>query len=155
MSRCSGAALTKVTLHHPRTAAADLVGRRTNRFQYDGLDRLSEIALAVDATHALTNRFVYNDNDECVQVLGGDAVSGADPHQTVAYEYDERGLRFHAITAPGSSLIGTNEFSYTASSQPATKQYMDIWQLFPRLASASTRPTLATIRRPVVPSVER
>ena len=80
---------------------------------YDGLDRLTEIALAVDATHALTNRFVYDGNDQCVQVLGGDAVSGADPHQTVAYEYDERGLLFREIAAPGSGNSPTNEFMLT------------------------------------------
>jgi len=61
-----------------RDAADNLVGGQTNRFQYDGLDRLMEVAQAVDASHALTNRLIYNANNQCVQVLGGDAVSGAD-----------------------------------------------------------------------------
>ena len=92
---------------------------------HDRLHRLTQIACDVDATHAMTNRFVYNGNDLCVQVLGGDAVSGVDPHQVVAYEYDERGLLFREITAPGSPLAGTNEFSYTAEYHPATKKYVD------------------------------
>ena len=96
-------------------AAGTMQGKRTDNFHYDSRHRLTEIALAVDATHALTNRFVYDGNGQCVQGLGGDAVSGADPHQTVAYEYDERGLLFRAITAPGSSLTATNEFGYNAN----------------------------------------
>jgi YD repeat-containing protein len=82
-----------------------------------------------------------------VQVLGSDAVSGADPHQTVAYQYDERGLLFREIAAPGSSLAGTNQISYTANGNPATKQYVDAgdslrissftYDGFDRLASAT------------------
>jgi YD repeat-containing protein len=108
-----------------RDAAGNLLGGKTNRFQYDPIDRLSEIALAVDATHARTNRFTYDGNGECVQVLGGDAVSGADPHQIIAYQYDERGLLFREIAAPGAILAGTNEYSYTANYNPATKKYVD------------------------------
>ncbi len=70
------------------------------------------MALAIDATQAQTNRFVYDDNNQCVQVLGPDAVSGTHPHQMLAYEYDERGLLFHAIAAPGSPVALTNEFDY-------------------------------------------
>ncbi len=100
-----------------RDAADNLTGGQTNRFRYDGLGRLTETALAVDASHALTNRFVYDGNNQCVQALGGDAVSGADPHQTVAYQYDERGLLFREIAAPGASLAATNEFDYEPSCQ--------------------------------------
>jgi YD repeat-containing protein len=92
---------------------------------YDRLHRLTRITCDADATHAMTNDFVYDGNDRCVLALGGDAVSGADPHQAVAYEYDERGLLFREITAPGSPLAGTNEFSYTADYHPATKKYVD------------------------------
>jgi YD repeat-containing protein len=98
-----------------RDASGNLQGSRTENFQYDGEDRLAQLALAVDATHALTNRYVYDGNDQCVQMLGGDAVSGADPNQTAAYQYDERGLLFQAIAAPGSSLADTNGFDYDAN----------------------------------------
>lgn len=96
-----------------RDATGTLQGIRADNYRYDGLDRLSEVALAVDAGHALTNRYAYDGNDECVQVLGGDAVSGADPHQMLTDEYDERGLLFHATAAPGSPLASTNEYDYT------------------------------------------
>jgi len=131
-----------------RDAADNLLpAGQTDHFVYDGLDRLTQIALAVDATHSLTNQFVYDGNDQCLQVLGSDAVSGADPHQTVAYQYDERGLLFREIAAPGSSLAGTNQISYTANGNPATKQYVDAgdslrissftYDGFDRLASAT------------------
>ena len=102
-------------------AAGTSQGRRTDSYHYDGLDRLSEITLAADATHALTNRFVYDGNDQCVQVLGPDAVSGSDPHQALACEYDERGLLFRAITAPGSALTATNEFGYNANGDAVSR----------------------------------
>jgi len=92
---------------------------------YDRLHRLMRIACDVDATHAMTNDFVYDGNDRCILALGGDAVSGADPYQAIAYQYDERGLLFREITAPGSPLAGTNEISYTAEYNPATKKYVD------------------------------
>jgi YD repeat-containing protein len=88
---------------------------RVDNYQYDGEDRLSQVALAVDDTHALTNGYAYDGNDQCVQVLGGDAVSGADPNQTAAFQYDERGLLLHATAAPGTALCGTNEYSYDAN----------------------------------------
>ena len=129
-----------------RDASDNLVGTQVDRASYDGLDRLTEIALAVDATHALTNHFVYDGNDQCVQVLGGDAVSGADPHQTVAYEYDERGLLFREIGAPGSGNSPTNEFAYDPNGQTARvnkveavvlKQKTFAYDGFGRLASAT------------------
>ena len=101
-----------------RDAADSLAGGQTNRFQYDGLDRLTEIAQAVDASHALTNRLIYNGNNQCMQVLGGDAVSGADPSQTVACQYDERGLLFREIAAPGSTLQSTAQLDYDANGHP-------------------------------------
>jgi len=91
---------------------------RTDRFQYDPLHRVTEIALAVDATQARTNRFIYDGNGQCVQALGGDAVSGADPHQAVAYAYDERGLLFREIAAPGNPLQCTSQLDYDANGNP-------------------------------------
>jgi YD repeat-containing protein len=96
-----------------RDPTGTLQGSRADNFQYDGEDRLSQAALAVDASHALTNRYAYDGNNECVQVLGGKAVSGADPHQTVTYQYDERGLLYSQSFATGSPAQSTDQFSYT------------------------------------------
>ena len=96
-----------------RDAFGNLQGSRTDNFLYDGVDRLSQCALAVDAGHALTNRYIYDGNDQCVQMLGGDAVSGALPRQTVSYQYDERRLLYRRTFAAGSPAQSTDQFSYT------------------------------------------
>ena len=92
-----------------------LAGTKVDRARYDALHRLTEIALAVDATHALTNRFVYDGNDQCVLALGGDAVSGADPRQAVACQYDERGNLFRESGAPGSPDQSTTQWDCDAN----------------------------------------
>ena len=43
----------------------------------------------------------------------------------MAYEYDERGMLFREIGAPGSIRSPTNEWSYTVNGSPATKKYVD------------------------------
>ena len=100
-----------------RDADDNLVATPVDRASYDSLNQLTELALAVDASHAVTNRFVYDGNGECVQALGPDAVSGADPHQMVAYQYDERGLLFREAAAPGTGNSPTNEYSYNPNGQ--------------------------------------
>jgi YD repeat-containing protein len=92
-----------------------LTGTCTNRASYDTLNRLTEVALAVDAAHALTNRFVYDGNDRCVQLLGGDAVSGVDPHHAVSFVYDTCGLLYREIAAPGSADPCTTQYDYDAN----------------------------------------
>ncbi len=101
-----------------RDAADTLVATPVDRASYDPLHRLTQIALAVDARHALTNRFAYDGNGECVQALGPEAVSGTDPHQTVAYQYDERGLLFREVAASGSPLQSTTQCDYDANGNP-------------------------------------
>jgi len=102
-----------------RDATDKLQGSKVDVAEFDPLHHPIRIALAVDDTHAMTNNFVYDNNSRCVEVLGGDAVSGADPHQTMSYEYDERGLLLHEIAAAGSSLAATNEFDYDANGNVA------------------------------------
>lgn len=98
-----------------RDASDNVTGSKVDRFQYDSLHRLTEVALAVNATQALTNRFIYDGNGRCLQALGGDAVSGADTFQKIAFEYDERGLLFRRIAAPGSPLQSTTQCDYDAN----------------------------------------
>jgi YD repeat-containing protein len=88
------------------------LGTKTDRASYDALRRITEVALAVDATHALTNRFVYDGNGQCVQILGGDAVSDVDPHHTVSFQYDTCGLLYREVAAPGSALQCTTQYDY-------------------------------------------
>ena len=77
---------------------------QVNRSHHDPLHRLTCVESAVDATHSLTNDFVYDGNDQLVLVRGGNAVSGADPHQTVSLQYDERRLLFRQTGAAGSTV---------------------------------------------------
>jgi YD repeat-containing protein len=95
------------------------------QYQYDALNRLLSLTSQVATNQFVTNRFVYDANGNCIQIHSPLAVSGVDPHNYVAYEYDERGLLFREITAPGSGQSGTNEWSYNERSHPATKQYAD------------------------------
>ena len=101
-----------------RDAADNLLATPVDRATYDSLHQLTELALAMDATRALTNRFVYDASGQCVQALGPDAVSGADPHQTMTCAYDERGLLFREISAPGSPLQSTTQCDYDSNRRP-------------------------------------
>ena len=95
-----------------RDASDTLTGTCTDRASHDPLHRLIEVALAVDATHALTNRFIYDGNGQCVQILGGNAVSGVDPHHTVSFAYDTCGLLYREVAAPGSADQCTTQYNY-------------------------------------------
>jgi len=102
-----------------RDAGDNLVGTSVARASYDSLHLITEVTLPMDKMRAQTNRFVYDGNNQCVQVLGPDAVSGTDPHQTMSYEYDERDLPFHEIAAAGSSMAATNEYDYDSNGNTA------------------------------------
>ena len=79
----------------------------TTLFEHDGFDRLTGVVQEISEGGGLpgkyaTNRFVYDANDNLTEARSPLAVSGVDPHNTVAFEYDERGLLFREIGAPGS-----------------------------------------------------
>ncbi len=96
------------------------------QFVYDGGQRLT--GCWRDKNGALVLRCTsveYNAADQVVLYRSPEAVNGNDPLNTVAYEYDERGMLFREIGAPGSGSSPTNEWSYTANYNPATKKYVD------------------------------
>lgn len=99
-----------------------LVHNITNRFEYDALDQCTTIARQVSPGVFVTNKFSYDGNGQLVSVQSPLAVSGADPHAITLFEYDERGLLFHEIGAPGSSGGGTNEFAYNLRGSEAAKR---------------------------------
>ncbi|HWX23148.1 MAG TPA: DUF6531 domain-containing protein [Candidatus Binatia bacterium] len=96
------------------------VGVRTVLRGYDRLHRLTSIACAVDTTHSLTNQVLYDADDQCVLVLGGEAVAGTDSHQTISYQYDERGLLYRKVYAAGSTQQSSSQFDYMAIATKAT-----------------------------------
>jgi len=97
----------------------------TTRLEYDALDRCVAVARELSATVAITNRYEYDANGELIAALTSLAVAGQEPQNRVAYLYDERGLLFRAIAAPGSPLAATNEWAYTPDARPATRWYAD------------------------------
>jgi len=97
-----------------RSETDGLVGSNVHIRGYDPLHRLTRSVRSVSATYSLTNDFVYDGNDQCVLALGGDAVSGADPFQTVSLQYDERGLLYRESSAPGSTVQSTTQYDYNA-----------------------------------------
>ncbi len=101
-----------------RDAADNLLTGKTDYFRCDPLHRVTRIECAVDATHSMTNDFLYDGNDDCVLMLGGDAVSGADPHQSISLQYDERSLPFRETDAQGSPVQTTTQWDYDATGNP-------------------------------------
>ncbi|MDW8383105.1 MAG: DUF6531 domain-containing protein, partial [Verrucomicrobiota bacterium] len=87
--------------------------------QFDALDR--PILLAHEVAHVvqqgtvfLTNRLSWDANDNLIRIEGPRAVSGQDPHQQSVFAYDERGLLFTSVEAPGTGLSATNRWDYDA-----------------------------------------
>jgi YD repeat-containing protein len=83
----------------------------TTSHEYDALDRCIATADQVAKNQFVTNRFFYDANDNLVSIHSPLAVSGTDPNNMVAFEYDERGLLFQAMVAPGSGSA-TNRYDY-------------------------------------------
>lgn len=87
-------------------------------FEYDALNRLTEVVREISEGGGLpgqfaTNRFAYDANHNVVAHYSPLAVSGADPHNFTAFEHDERNLLFREIGAPGSGNSPTNQYNYT------------------------------------------
>ncbi len=92
----------------------------TTQFEYDGFDRVTGVVEEISEGGGLpgryaTNRFVYDGNDNLVEVRSPMAVSGADPYATVAYQYDERDLLYREIAAPGSPAQSTTQCDYDSN----------------------------------------
>ena len=102
-----------------------LTGIRSDTFTYDARQRLTVASRAVDALGAAPTGYAYDGNDNVVRVSGGEGALGLDPANAIACEYDERGLLFREIRAPGSPLAATNTIAYTLNGKAATKQYVD------------------------------
>ena len=86
------------------------------QFIYDGGQRMT--ACWRDKNGALVlrcNQVEYNAADQVVLYRSPEAVNGNDPLNTVAYQYDERGMLFREIGAPGSPVQSTSQCDYDAN----------------------------------------
>lgn len=102
-----------------------LVGTKSDTLAYDVRNRPTSIWRPVDALNSAPSAYAYDGNDNVVMAYGGEGALGLDPANAVAFEYDERGLLFREIRAPGSPHVATNTIAYTLNGHPATKQYVD------------------------------
>ncbi len=81
-------------------------------YAYDSLDRCTAVARQVAKAHFVTNRFDYDANDHVVVHYSPLAASGADLNARTVLEYDERGLPFRRVAAPGTGQGATNQWDY-------------------------------------------
>ncbi|MEY2407490.1 MAG: hypothetical protein QOF48_160 [Verrucomicrobiota bacterium] len=106
----------------------------TSSAEYDSLDRRTLIAH--ELTHvvqqgggnqirALTNRFTFDANDNCVLQQLAEAVSGADPNNVIAFQYDERDLLYRSVAAPGTGLAALDQLDYDPNGQCARISKID------------------------------
>ncbi|HQQ92492.1 MAG TPA: hypothetical protein PLU38_11585, partial [Kiritimatiellia bacterium] len=100
----------------------------SSTYEYDSLNRPTQIAH--EAAHTLqqsivTNQFVYDANGRLALHRLPEAVGGAEPDNVVAYAYDERGLPFSSVRAPGTGLSAMDVFDYDANGNLARSHRID------------------------------
>ena len=86
------------------------------QFVYDGGQRLT--GCWRDKNGALVLRcteVIYNAANQVVLYRSPEAVNGHDASNTVAFAYDERGLDYRTIAAPGSAVQSTTQCDYDAN----------------------------------------
>jgi YD repeat-containing protein len=90
-------------------------GKITTSYGYDAIGRLTSVTNEVSAVASTVTQFEYDANGQVTKVLSPLAVSGADSFNTVQTRYDERGLPFQKISAPGSPDQSTTQYDYDAN----------------------------------------
>ena len=85
----------------------------TTEYTYDPLNRLGMecVEIAHEGLKACTG-YGYDANDNLVLQRSPEAVAGRDPNAMVRFAYDERGLRFREMRAPGTGLSTIDQFDY-------------------------------------------
>ena len=90
-------------------------GKITTGYGYDSIGRLTSVTDEVSAVASTVTQFEYDAIGQVTKVLSPLAVSGAAPFNTVQTQYDERGLPFQEISAPGSPDQSTTQYDYDAN----------------------------------------
>ena len=88
-------------------------GSHVTRIGYDSQDRIAFTAEEVSTGQFVTNRFQYDANDNLTMIRSPLAVSGIEPNNIVTFQYDERGLLYRSISAPGTAAQNTEQFDYS------------------------------------------
>jgi YD repeat-containing protein len=87
-------------------------GKITTIYGRDSIGQLTSVTNEVSAVASTVTQFEYDANGQVTKVLSPLAVSGAAPFNTVQTQYDERGLPFQEISAPGSPDQSTTQYDY-------------------------------------------
>jgi YD repeat-containing protein len=90
-------------------------GKITTGYGYDAIGQLTSVTDEVSAVASTVTQFEYDANGQITKVLSPLAVSGVAPFNTVQTKFDERGLPFQEISAPGSPDQSTTQYDYDAN----------------------------------------
>ncbi|MFM1770404.1 MAG: hypothetical protein RJA22_2933 [Verrucomicrobiota bacterium] len=80
--------------------------------EYNALGHCVAVSRQVSPGAFVTTRFTRTLDGRVLSILSPLAVTGDEPDNRTTLEYDERGLLFRVILAPGSPLALTNTFTY-------------------------------------------
>ncbi|MFO1476622.1 MAG: DUF6531 domain-containing protein [Verrucomicrobiota bacterium] len=106
------------------TGALDAsVPQWTTQYGYDSLNRCVQVQRNRDASHSVVAQYQYDANDNLILARSPEAVNGDSPDNVVGAEYDERNLPFRVTAAPGTTLGGTNEFTFDANGNIASLEF--------------------------------
>jgi YD repeat-containing protein len=84
----------------------------TTSFEYDSRNRMWRIEQELDSAESVATEYGYDENDNVIEIRFGEGVNGNQPNNTVGIVYDERGLVFEQIRAPGDDSQSTNGYDY-------------------------------------------
>ncbi len=87
-------------------------GQLSTIYGRDSIGQLTSVTNEVSAVASTVTQFEYDANGQVTKVLSPLAVSGAAPFNTLQTQYDERGLPFQEISAPGSPDQSTTQYDY-------------------------------------------
>ena len=100
-------------------ASTDLLNEKDKKYSvksdawsFDVRNLCREHVASVSNTSFVTNRFDYDGNGNLATVYSPLAVSGLDAHNLQAFQYDERGLLYRCVQAPGSAAQATDQWNY-------------------------------------------
>ena len=85
-------------------------GLLTTSFGYDSIGQLTSVTNSAGGVMA----YAYNAAGELVLASSPEAVNGNQPGNVISYSYDERGLPFQTIAAPGTADQSTTQYDYDA-----------------------------------------
>ena len=119
-------------------------------YSYDTISQLTSVTNEVSASAFIVTRYAYDANGEVTNVMSPLAASGADAFNIMKFSYDERGLLFQEISAPGSTAQSTTQYNYDANANLASVN--EGLEGTPRTTTVVADGFARSINIPVIPS---